>query len=72
MVDKRIRKIAESFKSYDNMYKLLVDFNYNIKDIFLKELGTNNYPEIDWMIEYFINKEEYEKVIILRHLKSQL
>lgn len=72
MIDDRIRKIAESFRSYDEMYQLIVDNNYNINGIFLKELGTNNYPELDWMIEYFIKKEEYEKVIILRHLKSQL
>lgn len=72
MVDNRIRKIVESFKSYDELYQLIVDNNYNIKSVFLKELGTNNYPELDWMIEYFIKKEEYEKVIILRHLKTQL
>jgi len=34
-----------------------------------RECGTNNYPEINWMMDYFSEKEEYEKCDFLSKLK---
>jgi hypothetical protein len=34
-----------------------------------RECGTNNYPEITWMMEYFIDNEEYVKCEFLSKLK---
>lgn len=58
--------VVNSYKSFDTMYDLLKVGDYS----FLKrECGTINYPEIKWMIEYFTEREEYEKCEFLTKLK---
>lgn len=37
-----------------------------------RQLGTNKYPEIEWLIEYFIHEEEYEKCSLLKKIKNTL
>jgi hypothetical protein len=68
----KIKEIVKSFKTYDELYQLIVDFNYDVKNVLFKKLDTNEYPELDLMIEYFIKKEDFEKVIILRHIQKTL
>jgi hypothetical protein len=59
-------EIANSFKTFDDMYYLLKKGDYSFLN---RECGTNNYPEITWMIEYFTEKEEYEKCYFLSKLE---
>jgi len=57
----------DSYKSYDDCYNELIKTN-NIK-IFpfcLDSDGIWKRLELDWMLEYFIEKEEYEKCIIIK------
>ncbi len=61
-----LRKIVNSFKTFDDMYYLLNDGDYTFLN---RECGTNNYPEIRWMIEYFTDIEEYEKCEFLSKLE---
>jgi hypothetical protein len=69
MRNKDIDEVANSFKTYEEMYELLLNNDFSCID---KELGTNRYPQIKWMIEYFQNKEEYEKCDFLLKLKLKL
>jgi hypothetical protein len=66
MCEKDIIEVANSFKTYEEMYELLVNGDFSFLS---RELGTNRYPQIEWMIEYFENKEEYEKCEFLSKLQ---
>ena len=56
-MNKEIKEIARSFKSYDKMYDDLVEFG--IESLY--------HPiELEWMMEYFTKKENYEKCSILK------
>ena len=59
-------KIYDSFKTFDDMFFLLENGDYTFLS---RECGTNNYPEMKWMIDYFLEKEEYEKCDFLSKLK---
>ena len=66
MNKKNLIGVASSFKTYEEMYELLLNNDFSFLS---KELGTNRYPEIEWMIEYFENNEQYEKCNFLLNLK---
>ena len=66
MDKKDIIEVANSFLSYEEMYELLNNGDFSFLS---RELGTNRYPQIEWMIEYFENKEEYEKCEFLSKLQ---
>jgi hypothetical protein len=58
--------VVNSFKTFDTIYDLLKKGDYS----FLKrECGTTIYPEIKWLIDYFTEKEEYEKCKFLINLE---
>lgn len=59
-------EVVNSFKTFDTMYELLKVGDYSFLN---RELGTMYYPEIKWMIEYFIKIEQYEKCDFLTNLK---
>lgn len=65
------KKAAESFKTYVQLYDLLKNSGYDVPKILNCQLYKTNYPQLDWMLEYFQEKEDYEKCIILKHLKKQ-
>ena len=53
-----IKEIANSFKSYDQMYDDLLEFGIN---------SLYHPIELEWMVEYFIKQDEYEKCSILKN-----
>ena len=59
-------EVSNTFKTYEQMYELLINNDFSFLS---REHETMNYPEIRWMIEYFIEKEEYEKCNFLTNLK---
>ena len=59
-------EVSNTFKTYEQMYELLINNDFSFLS---REYGTMNYPEIRWMIEYFTEKEEYEKCNFLRNLE---
>jgi hypothetical protein len=59
-------KVSSTFKTYEQMYESLIKNDFSFLS---RELGTNRYPEIEWMIEYFENNEEYEKCDFLSKLE---
>lgn len=61
-----IIEVSNTFKTYEQMYELLINNDFSFLN---REYGTMNYPEIQWMIEYFTEKEEYEKCNFLRNLE---
>jgi hypothetical protein len=67
MMDKKdLIDVANSFKTYEEMYELLLNNDFSFLS---RELGTNKYPQIEWMIEYFENNEQYEKCNFLLKLE---
>jgi hypothetical protein len=69
MDKKDIIEVSNSFKTYEEMYWLLLNNDFSF---LLRELGSNRYPQIEWMIEYFENNEQYEKCDFLLNLKNKL
>jgi hypothetical protein len=65
-INEDIVEVSNSFKTYEEMYELLLNNDFSCIS---KELETNRYPQIEWMIEYFENKEEYEKCNFLLKLR---
>ena len=61
-----IIEVSNTFKTYEQVYELLINNDFSFLN---REYGTMNYPEIQWMIEYFTEKEEYEKCNFLRNLE---
>jgi hypothetical protein len=59
-------EVSNTFKTYEQMYESLINNDFSFLS---RELGTNRYPEIEWMIEYFENNEEYEKCDFLSKLE---
>jgi len=59
-------EVVNSFKTFDIMFELLKVGDYSFLN---RECGTMNYPEIKWMIEYFTEREEYEKCEFLINLE---
>lgn len=59
-------EVVNTFKTYEQMYELLINNDFSF---LRREYGTMNYPQIEWMIEYFTEKEEYEKCNFLRNLE---
>ena len=62
-----INDVTNSFKTFEEMYDCLFDENNTIA--LKRKIGSNEYPEIKWLIEYFIGKEEYEKCERLKNLR---
>lgn len=62
MRSKDIEEMANSFKSYDKMYDDLLEFG--VESLY--------HPiELEWMMEYFTKKEDYEKCSILENYINQ-
>ena len=59
-------EVSSTFKTYEQMYESLINNDFSFLS---RELGTNRYPEIEWMIEYFENNGEYEKCDFLSKLE---
>jgi|AACY02.14.fsa_nt_gi hypothetical protein len=58
MRKRNIREIANSFVSYEELYEQAVRGDLSN---FSRRLGTTEYPEKEWMLQYFAELEEYEK-----------
>ena len=65
MNKKYLIDVSNSFKTYEEMYELLLNNDFSFLS---KELGTDRYPQIEWMIEYFENTEQFEKCDFLLKL----
>jgi len=59
-------KVGESFQTFDEMYDRLKDGDYSVVS---RKCGSNEYPQINWLIEYFLENEEYEKCEFLKNIE---
>jgi len=62
-----LSEIANSFKTYDEIYEHLLMGDFSVIE---RKCGTNEYPQINWMMEYFTDNEEYEKCDFLSKLEQ--
>lgn len=65
----QIKSVADSFITFDDMYDYLIRGDFSVLQ---RQAGTNVYPQIGWMINSFLEKEEYEKALFLKELKLPL
>lgn len=61
--------VSKTFMTFEEIYDQLIIGNYSV---IFRKLGTNEYPEIRWMINYFTAKEEYEKCTELQKIELKL
>jgi hypothetical protein len=66
MKKERIDQISNTFKTFDDMFSLVKKGDLSFLN---RECGTNNYPEINWMMDHFLANEEYEKCDFLSKLE---
>jgi hypothetical protein len=66
MKKEELIEVANSFRTFDTMYDLLKSGDFSFLS---RKCGTNIYPEIQWMIQCFTEKEEYEKCEFLSKLE---
>jgi hypothetical protein len=60
------KKIADSYLSFEDCYKLLIETNnVEVCKYCLDEDGIWKRSELKWMLDYFINTEDYEKCDVL-------
>jgi len=60
-----IKEVACSFLTFDSMYDQIVNGEYRLN----RKAETNEFPEIIWLTEYFLENEEYEKCEFLSKLQ---
>jgi len=61
-----IEKISNNFRTYYEIYESVKQGDFSVIS---RKAGTNEYPEIEWMISYFKDLEEYEKCHFLSVLQ---
>ena len=66
MITEELNKVSRSFKTFDAIFLLIEKGEYSLIN---RKCGTNDYPEVKWMIDYFIEKEDYRKCDFLSKLK---
>jgi hypothetical protein len=66
MKTKDIQDVADSFRTLNDIY---IEIEKGNLDVLSRELATNNYPEIKWLIDYFLEIEDYNKIVFLQKLK---
>jgi hypothetical protein len=63
---KEIKDVVDSFRTLDEIFIEIEKGNLNVLS---REFGTNNYPQIRWLISYFLEIEDYHKIVFLQKLK---
>jgi len=66
MERKEIQEFLHSFRTLDDIYIEIEKGNLNVLS---REFGTNKYPQIRWLNNYFLEIEDYHKIVFLQKLK---
>jgi hypothetical protein len=67
-----IKEIAKTFQSFDDMYDYLIKTNdIEICNFCYDNDGIWKRLSLKWMLDYFTEKEEYEKCLILKNLMQK-
>lgn len=56
-----IKDVADSFRTYEQMYDELIEKGYEAIPLCLDNDGIWKRVELKWMLEHFTEQEEYEK-----------
>ena len=68
-MSKEIEQVAGSFRTFEQMYDDVITKGVNsILFLFDNQDEKRKRMELFWMLDYFIEKEEYEKCVIIRDL----
>jgi predicted transcriptional regulator YheO len=66
-VIKQYQELADNYKSYDECYNLLVEKNDASVCMFcLDHDGIWKRLELKWILDYFIETEQYEKCVVVK------
>lgn len=69
---KQYKEVANSYRSHDDCYKLLVDKNdVSVCKFCLDHDGIWKRLELRWILEYFLESEQYEKCVIVKQFMDE-
>jgi len=71
MKEQEIKDIANSFRTFDNMYDDLIEYGPETLPYCLDNDGVWKRIEMDWIFEAFEKDEEYEKCAEIYALKKE-
>jgi hypothetical protein len=66
MEQKKIQEVVDSFRTLDDIY---IEIEKGNLSVLSRKMGTNEYPQIRWLINYFLEIEDYRKILFLKKLK---
>jgi len=68
-MSEEIEQVASSFRTFEQMYDDVITKGVDSID-FMFDNQDNKWKRIElmWMLGHFVNKEEYEKCVIIRDL----
>jgi hypothetical protein len=66
MEQKKIQEVVDSFRTLDDIY---IEIEKGNLSVLSRKMGTNEYPQIRWLINYFLEIEDYRKIVFLKKLK---
>ena len=62
----KIQEVVDSFRTLDDIY---IEIEKGNLEVLKREIATNNYPQIRWLTNYFLEIEHYHKIVFLQNLK---
>jgi hypothetical protein len=66
MEQEKIQEVVDSFRTLDDIY---IEIEKGNLSVLSRQMGTNKYPQIRWLINYFLEIEDYRKIVFLKKLK---
>jgi hypothetical protein len=66
MKQEKIQEVVDSFRTLDDIY---IEIEKGNLSVLSRKMGTNEYPQIRWLINYFLEIEDYRKIVFLKKLK---
>jgi hypothetical protein len=66
MEQKKIQEVVDSFRTLDDIY---IEIEKGNLSVLSRKISTNEYPQIRWLINYFLEIEDYRKILFLKKLK---
>jgi hypothetical protein len=66
MKQEKIQEVVDSFRTLDDIY---IEIEKGNLSVLSRQMGTNEYPQIRWLINYFLEIEDYRKIVFLKKLK---
>lgn len=68
MNKQKIKEVAETFRTFDDIYNTIIKNGVETSRFMLDHDCIWKRLELQWLFDYFLQKEDYEKCAILKDL----